>query len=49
MAGTFEVFVGKENLKFQSAHGRSRFDLAGPVRFAVFVDPVPATKEREKR
>jgi hypothetical protein len=40
---------GKENLKFQSAHGRSRFDLAGPVRFAVFVDPVPATKEREKR
>jgi hypothetical protein len=40
---------GKENLKFQSARGRSRFDLAGTVRFGVLGEPVPASKERENR
>jgi len=40
---------GKENLKFQSARGGSRFDLAGAVRFGVLDEPVPADKKEEKR
>jgi hypothetical protein len=40
---------GEENLKFQSARGGSRFDLAGTVRFGVLGEPVPADKGLEKR
>jgi hypothetical protein len=39
---------GKENLKFQSARGGSRFDMAGMVRFGVIGEPVLADKD-EKR
>ena len=41
--------TGKEKLKFQSARGGSRFDLAGEVRFGILGELVPVTKEREKR
>jgi hypothetical protein len=40
---------GKENLKFQSAHGGSRFDFAGAVRFGVLGLPASRDQEREKR
>ena len=40
---------GTENLKFQSAHGGSRFDFAGAVRFGVLGMPAPADKEPQKR
>lgn len=40
---------GKENLKFQSAQGGSRFDMAGSVRFGVLGESASGATERGKR